>query len=95
MTFLGSFTYLLSLSTFSVSLARVSSICLSDWVSLWEELIGSFSVMMFSRSNTSSIIKSSAIEEVLVSINIFQTVTLASNILLRRRVFSDISMSIG
>ena len=51
--------------------------------------------MMFSRSNTSSIIKSSAIEEVLVSINIFQTVTLASDILLRRRVFSDISMSIG
>ena len=95
MTFLGLFTCSLSLSTLSVSLARVSSICLSDWISLWGELVGSFPVMMFSRSDTSSMMGGSAIEWVFVSINIFQVVTLASDILLRRRVLSDVSVSIG
>jgi len=57
-------------STFSVSLARVSSICLSDWVPLWEELVGGFPVMMFSRSDTSSIMRGSVIEGVLVSISL-------------------------
>ena len=85
-TFLGSLL---------VRLARVSSICLSDWVSLWGELVGSFPVIMFSRSGTSSMMRGSAIEWVFVSINIFQAVTLASDILLRRRVLSDVSVSIG
>jgi len=39
--------------------------------------------------------RGSAIEWVFVSINIFQAVTLASDILLRRRVLSDVSVSIG
>ena len=94
-TFLGLFTCLLSLSTFSVSLVRVSSICLSDWAPLWGELVGGTPVMMFSSSDTSSVIRGSVIEEVLVSISIFRAVTLASDMLLRRRVLSDVSVSIG
>ena len=69
-TFLGLFTCLLSLSTFFVSLVRVSSICLSDWASLWGKLVGGTPVMMFSSSDTSSMMRDSVIEEVLVSISV-------------------------
>ena len=52
-------------------------------------------MMMFSSSDTSSMIRDSVIEEVLVSISIFRAVTLASDMLLRRRVLSDVSVSIS
>ena len=64
-------------------------------VSLWGKLVGSFPVMMFSRSDTSSMMRGSIIEYVFISINIFWIVTLASDILLRRRVLSNMSMSIS
>ena len=51
--------------------------------------------MMFSRSDTSSMMRGSIIEYVFISINIFWIVTLASDILLRRRVLSNMSMSIS
>ena len=52
-------------------------------------------MMMFSKSDTLSIMRDSTIEWVFVSINIFWTVTLASDILLRRRVLSNVSISIS
>ena len=62
---------------------------------MWRELAGSFPVMMFSKSDTLSMMRDSTIEWVFVSINIFWTVTLASDILLRRRVLSNVSMFIS
>ena len=52
-------------------------------------------MMMFSRSDTSSMMRGSVIEGVLVSINVFWVVTLASDMLLKRRVLSDVSVPIG
>ena len=74
---------------------RVSSICLSDWTPLWGKLVGRIPVIMFSSSDTSSMMRDSVIEEVLVSISIFRAVTLVSDMLLRRRVLNDVSVSIG
>ena len=82
--FLGSFTCSLSLSTFLVSLARVSRICLSGWVLLWKVDAGGFPVMTLNSSSASSIMWDSVIEEDLVSISIFLAVILALLMLLRR-----------
>ena len=54
-----------------------------------------FPVMMLSSLDTLSMMRNSVIEGVLVSISIFWAVTLASDILLKRRVLSDMSVSIG
>ena len=82
--FLGLFTCSLSLSTFLVSLARVSRICLSGWVLLWEVDAGGFPVMTLNSSSALSIMWDSVIEGDLVSISIFLAVILASLMLLRR-----------
>ena len=52
-------------------------------------------MMIFGNSDTLSMIRDSAIEGILVSISIFWAVTLASDMLLRRRVLSDGSVSIS
>ena len=54
--FLGSFTCSLSLSTFLISLARVSRICLSSWVLLWKVVAGDFPMIILNSSSASSII---------------------------------------
>ena len=81
---LGSFTCSLSLSTFLVSLARVSRICLSGKVLLWEVDAGVFPMMTLNSSSALSIIWDSVIEGDLVSISIFLAVILALLMLLRR-----------
>jgi len=53
--FLGLFTCSLSLSTFLISLARVSRICLSSWVLLWKVVTEDFPVITLNSSSALSI----------------------------------------
>ena len=54
--FLGLFICSLSLSTFSVSLVRISRICLSGWAPLWKVVARDFPVMILNSSSALSMI---------------------------------------